>query len=199
MGARIPTIDTCDQSDPKQKYQWAFADWPYLGTQGYTPAEEIRETYSERLDALAFVHAPALAALADENGNIHVSQLPEMKLKLRMPYRGQQHATNGLLKWVDLDDEDPEPVMIQDPAELTVHEQMVQVERLRFTGAIKDPEPEVVAAQVVNRPLFDPSEHTPSYVNGYLAGQSELEIRRVIAAEMCGKARDQILRKHKGV
>ncbi|MDG3012139.1 DUF2744 domain-containing protein [Rhodococcus sp. D2-41] len=197
MGERLPTLETCDQDDPRQCFQWALVALPFGGAgQGFTMHPDTRELWSQRLVDLAFVHAPTIAQLADENGMIHVSQLPEPKLKFRAPYRGQQHTLNGSAAWVPVDDDDPSPVSIPNMDDYTPHEQEVVAEQLRYTGVVKDKPPVAdVAAVAGARELFQPGDHSPSTVNGYLMAAGEQERRRVLAVEMTGKHRDQILRR----
>lgn len=204
MAERLPTYEKCAGSDdPRVRHQWAFVQWPFLNDQGYTPAPDALELWSVRLDQLGYVHGPTLAQLADENGMIHVSQLPEQTIKLAVPYRGQQHYLNGAAMWIDRDADEVEPVNIPDPAEFTVHEQLVMQERMRYTGTLKDPEPEPDGLAEEFKPQFNPTDHTPSAVNGYLEACSAMgnmhEMKRVVAAEMMGKHRQQILKRWPGV
>lgn len=202
MGQYVPTRDNCDQSDPRKKFQWVFVAWPFVAGQTFTPSDDLLEDWSQRLDDAALVDADQLRTLANEDGFIHVDQLPKPKIKLLKPNRGPDHTLNGATGWVDVDEPDPDPVIIPDVGEYTRHEQEIIAEQLRYHGVIPTEEPKVETAQENLGPLFDPSEHTPSTVNGYLMAchsqARESEIRRVIAAEMAGKKRDQILRKWPG-
>src|SRR5690606_22857671 len=118
----------------------------------------------------------------------------------RRPYRGQQHLLNGMGGWVPMDSEDPEPVVIQDPATMTNEELNAQVERMRYMGyRINEPEPEVGKASVATEPRFNPKNHSVRDVNAYLRTcEDKDEYRNVILAEQAGKARPGILKKHKG-
>lgn len=189
MADRIPTLENCDPNDPEQVLQWIAVQLPFAGKQEYTPSPEQRAAWSKRWDSLAIVYAPSLAKLADENGNIHVSQLPQPKLKLRVPYRGQQHYLNGAMQWVDIDEPEVSPVQLPDMAEYTPHERAFMVEDLRYHGAVKSDEPKMDTAVVVDASdLFNPADHTVSAVNGYLMAPIPMsEKRRVIALEMSSK------------
>jgi hypothetical protein len=178
--ARLPTLETCNQDDPKDAFQWAFVNLPFAGSTPLLVQPEVRPQWSQLFHDLGFRHHPEL----------------QVK-KLRHPYRGQQHALNGSVQVVDMDDPDPDPVNIPDPLEYTQHEQQVMLERIehgRRSGERAKPE-----GASVDREQFNPSDHTCSTVNGYLMACSPAEGRRVVAAEMVGKARDQILRKNKGL
>lgn len=194
--ARLPTFENSRdvQDDPKQKNQWALVAIKLAGDTEFTPNPEAREWMSEHLDDLAIVYAPDLAKLADENGNIHVSQLPERKKKLRTPHRGQQHYLNNTSEWVGIDEPDVAPVALPNMNEYTRHEQEFVAEQLRYHGVVKDaPVVEVDKASVTEAPVLNPADATVSYVKGYLVHASDQERRRVLAAEMMGKKRQGIL------
>lgn len=203
MGQHVPTFDNCDRNDPTQKFQPLFVALPFIGDQTFTPQDEILEKWSKRADDVGMVYGPHLAELADENGMIHVSQLPQPKVKLLTPRRGPDHTLNGAAGWVDVNEPDPDPVIIPDVGVYTRHEQEIIAEQLRYHGVLPTEKPQVQTAKENLGPLFDPSEHTPSTVNGYLLGVqaqgNTAEMRRVVAAEMAGKKRDQILRRWPGV
>ncbi|WP_418345278.1 phage gene 29 protein family protein [Rhodococcus pyridinivorans] len=192
---RLPLQSTCDQSDPKTAHQWVFVELPFAENQPHTPDTRLLPLWSQRLDDAGYRHVDQIRALANEDGFIHVDQLPEQRKRFRPPHRGQQHVLNASGVWVDMNAKDPEPVAIPDPAEFTPHEQAVMRERMYHTGVLKRPEPAVDKASVGKaRNLFNPSDYSPSMVNGYLMGVDDTERRRVLAAEMTGKKRQQILR-----
>lgn len=193
--SRIPTIETCDQSNPEEALQWVFPAWPMLGDNGVTPSPELRGKGSRRLVELGLVHGPSLAKLADENGMIHVSQLPVQTLKLRGPHRGQQHWLNGAVEWVDVSEPDLEPVVVPDMEQYTVHEQAVAAEQMHHSGVLKREESRIVGARVIDADSFDPKQHPPNVVIGYLMAADDFERHRVLALEMQGKQRKSILNK----
>ena len=180
--ARLPTLETCNQDDPKECYQWAFIAMPFHGSTPFNVEDALRPEWSQQLWDLGFRHHPEL-----------------MVKKFRAPFRGQQHALNNSGAWVDLDDPEPDPVALPDVTEFTRHEQEVIAEQLRQEGVIHAEKSVVDVAVAVSAAAFDPSEHSPSTVNGYLMGVADAEKRRVVALEMTGKGRDQILRKWRGV
>lgn len=191
---RLPLQSTCDQSDPRTAHQWLFVDLPFAENQPYTPDVRLLPDWSQRVNDAGYRHVDQIRALANEEGFIHVDQLPEQRKRYRPPHRGQQHYLNTGV-WVDMNAEDPEPVMIPDMERHTPHEQAVVAEQLYHTGVIKRQEPQPDKATVGKaRPVFNPSDYSPSMVNGYLMGVDDTERRRVLAAEMTGKKRQQILR-----
>lgn len=202
--ARLPLQQDCIESDdPTIRHQWVFVALPFHGMTPFTMEPQLREQWSERIDEAGYRHVDQIRALADENGNIHVSQLPEQKVKFIPPHRGQQQHLNNSGVWVGMDEEAPDPVALPNVEEYTRHEQEFIAEQLRYHGVVRDLEPEVAGAVVVpSAPAFNPSDHTVSGVNGYLlAPISDAEKRRVIAAEQMGKKRQGILRapQNKGI
>ncbi|RJO79306.1 DUF2744 domain-containing protein [Nocardia panacis] len=178
---RLPTQENCDPEDPKEAYQWAFVCLPFYGTTPLIVQPEARAEWSELFWDLGFRHHPELQTK-----------------KIRPPWRGQQHALNPSMQVVGIDEPDTEPISIPDPAEYTVHEQEVMLERLRQLGRIGDRPTAAEGAEVVG-PQFNPADHSVSFVLGYLMNASPGERRRVIATEMTGKRRDGIMRRYPGV
>lgn len=189
----IATPEGCDPNDPKDSLRFLASALPNLGGVAYTPHQDIQEAWSERWTAMGVTTGPRIAALADENGMVHVSQLPVPTIKLRLPHSGQPHPMNGLLEWVPVDEPDVAPIRLPSADEMDVLERAVMAEDLRRVGAIPTPEPEIVTAEVVHLNAFNPDEHIPSTVIGYLIGADVGERRRVLAAEMRGKNRNKIL------
>lgn len=177
--SRIPSRDNCDQADPRTAFKWAFVAWPFTKDQPFTPPSDLAEEWSQRLWDLGFRHDP-----------------DAQTKKIMPPHRGQQHPLNNTSYVVDKDEPDPAPMSIPNMEAHTVHEQAHVGEQLYRNGIWKRPEPEIDKASVA--PTFNPGEHSPSTVHGYLMGQPEGERARVLALEMTGKCRDNILRKWKG-
>lgn len=190
---RLALQSNCNQDDPREANQWLFVDLPFGHNQPYTPDHRMLPDWSERVTDAGYVHIDNLKKLAGDGGLIHIDQLPEQKIRYRPPYRGQQHTLNHG-SWVAMDSEDPAPFTVPDPALHTVHEQEAMAERLYHTGVLKRHEDKPETASVGRAP-FNPSDHTPSSVNTYLEYcADDHERRRVLAAEMTGKHRQQILR-----
>lgn len=177
MGQKIPTRDNCNPDDPYEKFQWVFVALPFVGDQQFTPQDDILRRWSKRLVDLGF-------------------EMPEpdkATIKLRPANRGPQHTLNGLSDWVSVDEPDPEPVVIPDVGLYTRNEQEVIAEQLRYHGVVKDEEPPKSQARAYSLEQFNPADYSPSTVKGYLLAASPEEQQRVMAAEMTGKRRDQIL------
>lgn len=185
------TQESCQPKDgedpnPRKIFKWVFGCLPFKGSTPLLVQDEATEQWSEILWNLGF------------------RQHPELQThKYRMPWRGQQHPLNGAVSLVDINHPDPEPPTIPNVAEYTPHEQAVIAEQLYQAKMIGDRVPKhrkgEFAEESSNEPPFNPADHSPSTVNGYLMAAQPAERRRVVAAEMIGKQRDQILRKWPGV
>ncbi|MEZ5152131.1 phage gene 29 protein family protein [Rhodococcus zopfii] len=194
---RLPLQSTCDQTKPDQAHQWLCVDLPFGQDQSFTPDHKLLPEWSQRIDDAGYRHVDQIRALANEDGFIHVDQLPQQRKRFRPPYRGQQHYLNHGV-WVGMDEPDPEPFSVPDPAAHTPHEQAAMAERMYYTGVLKRAEPEPDKASISRAP-FNPSDHTVASVNTYLewGAANDSERSRVLAAEMLGKKRQQILRNPK--
>ncbi len=124
----------CNPNDPEE-----FALWAVLGVmvRAETPmlqSELTGRAFSKGLWEFGFHHIDQLRALADEDGNINVSQLRPQQFKVLRPYRGQQHWANGSIRVVPMDEPEPEPIRIQDLRAMTVHEQQAVVAQADALG-----------------------------------------------------------------
>lgn len=195
---RIPTQQWClAQEDPKKRHQWAFVgSMAYGPTARYTPDDDSLEILSERLPQAGYVHVSDLHGLADEDGNIHVSQLPAQEKKLRLPAMGQHHTLNNTSDWVDMDEPDVVAMVAQDMDAFTTEQNANHFNQLLGKG-FRPPEsvdgPGEASVETEVPKAFDPSHYTPGEVKGYLLGQDETERRRVLALELSGKRREKIL------
>lgn len=183
----FPTYESCQPGDgvepnPEQIFQWFLTALPFAGATPFIIQPELRGEWSQYFWDLGLRHHPELQTK-----------------RIVPPIRGQRNSMNAAVAVVGVDDPDPSPEVIQDPATLTREAQELQLNEYRKLGRLPEVRPSVEGAEVLAGPLFDPAEHSPSTVNGYLMAASEFERRRVVAAEMVGKKRDQVLRKWKGV
>lgn len=183
---RFPTYEECQptegaEPDPRVIFQWFLNKLPLTGDEWFTIDPNIREEWSQLFWDLGLRHDPLLQTK-----------------KIVAPYRGQQHALNGSATVVGVDEPDSPPVVIQDPASLTAHEQAVQLERYRQLGRLPEIKSGPAGASVeYGETLFNPLDHTVSAVNGYLMAPIPIEEkRRVIAAEMASKKPRQGILNH---
>ncbi|AOZ61270.1 minor tail protein [Mycobacterium phage DarthPhader] len=137
----IPTQDSHDPRDPKQHAVWALRNLPMAGGVGAITHPGYLAGWSEHLWKCGFRHVDSLRALADENGNIHVSKLPQQEIKFQPAFRGQRHDMNHAARWVEMDAPDPEPVRIPNIRQLTQQENQAMIQQYREAGMIPDDRP----------------------------------------------------------
>lgn len=137
----IPSQESHDPSDPRQHAAWALRNLPMVAGVGAITHPEYLADWSEHLWKVGFRHVDALRALADENGNIHVSQLPEQTIKFQPAFRGQRHDANNAARWVGMDEEAPKPVVIPNIRQLTDQENKAMLQQYERDGWIKNNAP----------------------------------------------------------
>ncbi|MFC8182395.1 DUF2744 domain-containing protein [Rhodococcus sp. NPDC057297] len=193
---RIPTQEWClAQEDPKVRHQWAFPQCIPFGPKSLvSPDGDMFQVLSERVEETGYMHVSELAALADEDGNIHVSKLRGQTKKFILPAMGQHHTLNNSGRWADMDEPDTVAMVSQDMDMYTTEQNENHFQQLLEKG-FRPPESEEGPgeASVEVPKTFNPSDWTPSEVKGYLLGQDDTERRRVLALEMRHKRRDKIL------
>lgn len=134
----IPTQETHDPEDPRQHVIWALRNLPMVAGVGAITHPGYLADWSEHLWKCGFRHVDSLRELADEDGNIHVSQLPEQTIRFQKAFRGQRHHMNPAHRWVDRDEQDPEPVRIPNIRQLTDQENQAMIKQYRDAGMIPD-------------------------------------------------------------
>lgn len=137
----IPTQNEVDWENPKQHFVWALKRLPMMHGVGQITHPTILEGWSEHLTKCGFAHRDYLASLADENGHIHVSQLPEQQIKYQPVIRGPRHEYNAADGWVDMDAPDSPLIRLPDVSQLTLQEQAVILEQFHALGLIPTPPP----------------------------------------------------------
>jgi len=146
----FPTQEETDFSDPEQHFLWALRNLPMIAGTGMVTLSGYLRGWSKHLWEVGCVHRDYLVSLADENGYIHVSQLPEQQIKFQEPFRGPHHQYNNAARWVRADEPDPEPVVIPNIQDLTLQERYVLAMQLKVDGVeIKEP-PKPPTAEVVD-------------------------------------------------
>ncbi|QBP30510.1 minor tail protein [Mycobacterium phage Charm] len=137
----IPSQQDHDPKDPRQHAIWALRNLPMVAGVGAITHPAYLADWSEHLWKAGFRHVDSLRELADEDGNIHVSQLPEQVIKFQPAFRGQRHDLNHAARWVKHDEADPEPVRIPDIRKLTDQENRAMLAQYERDGWIKDGRP----------------------------------------------------------
>ena len=134
----IPSQAEHNPRDPRQHFAWALRNLPMVAGVGAITHPAYLADWSEHLWNCGFVHRDYLEGLADEDGNIHVSQLPKQIIRFQQPFRGQRSAFNNAARWVGVDEPDPEPVRIPDIRQLTDQENQAMIEQYKTAGMIPD-------------------------------------------------------------
>jgi Protein of unknown function (DUF2744) len=141
-----------DWSQPDQHFTWALRNMPTGPDSGAIVYPGFLRQWSEHLWRCGFAHRDYLEGLADENGNIHVSQLPQQEIRYQKPFRGPHHHYNNAARWVAMDTPEPEPVRIPDIRELTIQENQAMLAQYRRDGWLKDGRPMPSQAEVMGEP-----------------------------------------------
>ena len=134
----IPSQEDHNPLDPKQHFAWALRNLPMVAGVGAITHPGYLTSWSEHLWKCGFAHRNYLEGLADENGNIHVSQLPQQTIKFQPAFRGARHDMNNAARWVSADDPDPEPIRIPNIRQLTDQENAAMLQQYRDAGMIPE-------------------------------------------------------------
>lgn len=146
----IPTQENHSSGDPRQHVAWALRNLPMVAGVGAITHPAYMADWSEHLWKCGFRHVDWLKGLADEDGNIHISKLPEQVIKFQPAFRGQRHDMNHAARWVGKDEPDPEPVRIPNIRQLTQQENEAMLQQYRDAGMIPDNSPGPSMAEVFN-------------------------------------------------
>jgi hypothetical protein len=139
--SRIISQRDCNPHTPEEHFLWALTRIPFSEKISQPIQTRIAQVISKHLWSLSFRHMDHIRRLANEDGWIHVNQLPEQQKFLRMPARGQHQNLNGAAVWVDIGEpENPEPVQIPDVRKMTRQEQELMQWELEQAG-VRRPEP----------------------------------------------------------
>lgn len=132
----LKTFEQSNLDDPEEMAAWALVLVPGVGSSPLILPVNYAAPMSKHLCELGFRHVSQIAALADENGMIHVDRLPKPEKKFRRPYRGQQSTFNPAGQWVAVDDPDPEPVVLPNVNVYTPQENEAILAQYAESGAL---------------------------------------------------------------
>ncbi|AVR76611.1 hypothetical protein SEA_COOG_25 [Mycobacterium phage Coog] len=145
----IATQETTNWKDPEEHFLWALQNLPTIAGFGAITNPLFLKAWSKHLWECGFAHRDYLVSLADEDGNINISQLPEQIKKFQLPFRGERHAYNNASRWVTPDTPEPTKPVIQDVRKLALNEQEAVKQMLIETGVVKEEKPQPPMAQVI--------------------------------------------------
>jgi hypothetical protein len=143
----IPPQEQVDWKQPEQHFAWALKNMPTFFGNGAVTHPSILTTWSKHLWDAGFAHRDYLEGLADEDGNIHVSKLPQQVIRWQPPFRGPNSTYNNAARWVSADTEPVRPMRIPDIRELTQQENEYMIKQYRDAGLIQN--------QTVGAPLAE--------------------------------------------
>ncbi|MGW1740041.1 phage gene 29 protein family protein [Nocardia sp. NPDC001965] len=146
----IPTQETYDWDDPEERVVWALRNLPNVGGVAQIVHPSILRAWSKHIDELAFIHVDRLKAMANEDGFIHVSQLPEQQKEFHPAVRGPRHDYNPGAQWVAAGTPKPEPTVLPDITQLTAQENEAMIAQYYAHGYIPRPGDGRDSAQELN-------------------------------------------------
>lgn len=132
----LPSQHEADMNNPDEHIAWAMRSLPSFAGSGCVTHSGFLRRWSKHLWDCGFRHTSWLAKLADENGNIHVSQLPKQTIKFQEAFRGPHHQYNNAARWVSEDTPDPQPVIIPNLREHTIQEKYALAYQLKEEGIV---------------------------------------------------------------
>lgn len=145
----IPSQQDADPNNPEEHFLWALRNLPMAAGSGMMTFSPFLRNWSAHLWECGFAHREYLEGLADEDGNIHVSKLPEQKKKFQPPFRGPHHNFNPAGRWVKPDTPDPQPFVVPNIKEMTLQEKYALAYQLKHAGiTIPDPHKPMTAKVV---------------------------------------------------
>ena len=144
----IPSQRDANLDNPEEHFSWALRNMPTFAGIGAVTNSGFLKEWSKHLWKCGFRHRDWLLRLADENGNIHVSQLPTQEIKLQDPVRGPRHQYNNAARWVDSSTPDPEPIRLPDIRQLTIQENEAMIQQYRDAGMVDQYAPAPSTASV---------------------------------------------------
>lgn len=139
-----------DWNKPAEHLVPFLRNMPSFAGSGVVTNFGFLKMWSEHLWKAGVCHRSYLERLADENGYIHVSQLPKQQIKFQEAFRGPNHQYNNAARWVPVNQPDPKPFVVQDPRLLTLQEQEAQLQIYREMGRIPDNAPQPDTAEELN-------------------------------------------------
>lgn len=144
----IPTQQEADLNSPEEHFLWALRNMPAFAGAGMVTHPGFLRQWSVHLWQCGFAHRDWLERLADEDGNIHVSQLPQQTIKFQPAIRGPRHGYNNAARWVSAGTPDPEPINLPDIRELTIQENQIMLQQYMDAGMIPQAYPQRDTAEV---------------------------------------------------
>jgi hypothetical protein len=145
----IPTQEEANHNDPEQHLVWALRNMPTIAGSGMITHPGFLRAWSKHLWDAGFRHTDWIAGLADEDGNIHVSKLPEQRIQFQKAMRGPRNIFNNAATWVAKGTPAPKLIQLPDIRQLTPEENEAILAQYRAAGMLGDSPPKPDVAEVV--------------------------------------------------
>ena len=130
----IPSQEDHNPNLPEEHVVWALRNLPTIAGVGAITHPAFLKQWSKHLWQAGFRHVDWIRKLADEDGNIHVSKLPEQEIKHQPPFRGPGHGYNNAAYWVGKDTPKPEPFRVPNIRGMTDQENWALAYQLDQAG-----------------------------------------------------------------
>lgn len=130
----IPTQAEANHNEPEQHVLWALRNLPTIAGVGAITHPAFLKSWSKHLWQAGFRHVDWIRKLADEEGNIHVSKLPEQTIKFQAAFRGPGHHYNNAARWVGKDVPEPEAFRVVNVQQMTDQEKYALLYQLDRAG-----------------------------------------------------------------
>ncbi len=140
--------ETARMGDPAQHLAWAMRLMPTIAGVGAVTNPATLAEWSKHLYACGFRHVSTIAELANEDGMIHVDQLPKQQIRLSEAFRGPRNSLNAAARWVPMDAPDAPPIIVPDIRDFTPNEREAVLSQFRDRGDFVDryaPAPDVAS------------------------------------------------------
>jgi len=147
----IRAQEQTNYSNPREHFVWALRNLPMIAGIGGITHPMFLTQWSEHLFNCGFFHTDYIAGFADENGMIHVSQLPGQIIAFQAAARGPRNAWNNAARWDTEGSPEPAPVTIPDINELSANERAAILGQFIDAGLVEPPDsgPAYLPAEVV--------------------------------------------------
>lgn len=133
----IRSQEQTNYHNPREHFVWALRNLPMIAGVGGIVPPQFLPGWSEHLFQCGFFHRDYIAALADEDGMIHVDQLPRQAVQFEPAIRGARHAYNNAGRWVAEGTPPPEPIHLPDIAQLTADEKAAMLQQFVDEGLVE--------------------------------------------------------------
>lgn len=130
----IPFQKDANDNDPDEHVIWALRNLPTIAGVGAITHPAFLKQWSRHLWNAGFRHTDWIRRLADADGNVHVSKLPEQTIKFMPAFRGPGHQYNNAARWVGSDVPEPEAFKVVNVESMTTQEKFALLYQLDAAG-----------------------------------------------------------------